>query len=802
MRPAATSNSFLVDGLDNNDRTSGTSLKAFFSQQVIREFVVLTHQFAPEFGRAAGGILNIVTERGSNETAGSVFIQGTHGDWNDEGTFVGSLPSRGESQSAVGRFQTGFKIGGPLQKDRAFYFAAYEHQESNEIVPYTGVTQNGVAGGWMVAPSHDDNVFLRTDFNLTPRQTLMVRLSGDDRTTNGVNVGGTTTPEAGFLLKEQAFQLAGSLTSVVSDNVLNEARLLVGTSKFDQYANSDLPGVERPSGVFGGNNLNVQLRNEDRFQLVDNLTLRARSHTLKFGGDVTWTHTTIDTQFNPNGNFSYDTDRSFQPGDGYIRGVHKCAFAGDTIVPCPGEPGVDDNHNGLIDEPADTSTYPVVYQYIFGHPQADLHDTQVGLFVQDSWQANARLLLDYGIRYDLSTFHLPADAKVKSTIPNGGAGIDRDNLAPRFGFTYSPVPGGRLLFRGGAGIFYDKIVMGFPAISSITSGTKIALTFPQGFAFEDTEQTIAQYGLQTVLNDVLFLPQLILQFSTGTRLDTPYTTLYNAGVDWSVTERGALRADVVRALGYHQPLFKDLNPPQGTIPPGIPNHVRDPNVGSIAAIVTEGRIWYTGLDLTWRWRGEGAWYQLSYTLSKALDMGPDPLKGGVSLPPDSNKMEAEKGRSDADRRHRFVVAGEIPLKWMGLRASSLLQLSSGAPFNVTTGRDENLDGMTSDRPKGVGRNTGADTPLGPVNALRKEAGLPPVHSLTEPSLVQWDVRISKPFLMRHARTSSEIYLQVFNLLGRFNGGPIEGRVTSRSFGQPVGQVGPPRTVEIGLKLGL
>ena len=88
-----------------------------------------------------------------------------------------------------------------------------------------------------------------------------------------------------------------------------------------------------------------------------------------------------------------------------------------------------------------------------------------------------------------------------------------------------------------------------------------------------------------------------------------------------------------------------------------------------------------------------------------------------------------------------------------------------------------------------------------MNALRDEVGLPPVSSIREPSLVQLDLRVSKPFFLKNGKTGSELFVQVFNLLDRFNGGPVEGRVTSTDFGRPVGQAGPPRILELGLKLG-
>ena len=809
-------NSFLVDGVDNNDLTSNTNLNGFMSQQVIQEFTVMTHAFAPEFGRATGGVLNIVTQRGGNELAGGGFAQGALSGLNPPGDFVASLPNPDDEQDSSQRYAAGVHMGGPFKKDVATWFAAFEHQQADEVTPYTGVDRHGVEGGWMMAPTRDDNLFLRTDFNLTPSSFLMARLSFDDRHTEGLNVGADVTPEAGFVLDERDVQLAGALTTVVSPSVINEARLLLGTSSFDQQANSDRPGVERPSGTFGGNNLNLQNRDESRIQLVDNISWQRHDHSMKFGVDVLFSRTHVSTEFNPNGNFLYDTDAPFEPGD-----------CGDIFIvpgqdpnipiPCEGVVGVDDDGDGQIDEPGLLTTYPIVFSFINGKPSADLDDVRIALFAQDSWQLHSRFLLSYGLRYDLSTYTLPEDAVVDSTIENGGAGRDTNNIAPRLGFTWTPQRDGRFVVRGGAGLFYDKLVLGFPAVASITSGTEIGMIFPQGLGFEITEDVVEDLGIDVIKDVLVFPPELTLRFSTGTELNTPYTVQYNLGVERAIGVYGALSAGVTRTLGYNMVLLKDLNPVVDFDPLGLPVH-RDPDVGSIASFVSEGRSWYTGLDVSWRWRHDDIWYAASYTWAKALDEGPDPLRGGISLAPfcfiqpsnpattspcteisTSDSFSSERGRSDADRRHRFVLSGSSPLGFLGLRASGVIQWASGIPFNVTTGNDENFDGITTDRPRGVGRNTGERTDLGVINDLRRSEGLPEIDSLDEPDFIQLDLRFSKPLAFESGGTG-ELFLQVFNLLDRFNAGTLEGAVLSRNFGEPVNMAGPPRVLELGFKL--
>ncbi|HET9480560.1 MAG TPA: TonB-dependent receptor, partial [Candidatus Polarisedimenticolia bacterium] len=510
-------NSFLMDGLDNNDQTSSTSPNSFLSQQVIQEVVVMTSQFAPEFGRASGGVLNIITRRGGNEFSGGGFLQTVRSGLNPAGDFVTSLPDQ-EDRDATGRYQAGFNLGGPIRKDRASYFASYERHESDQVLPYTGVDRHGAPGGYISAPQRNDNLFLRTDVNLGSRHFLMARLSVDDNHLTGVNVGGDVTPESGFELQERDAQLAVAWTAAFSPTLLNETRVLVGRSSFGQDANSDRPGVERPSGTFGGNNLNRQDRDEDRIQLVDNLTWQAGDHALKFGVDILRTRTRVETAFNPNGNFLYDTDDPFEPGDcGDIIASQVDPNNPKAPIDCPGQAGVDDDGDGIIDEPGFIYTYPFVFTLIDGEPKATLDDTRYAVFMQDSWQVAKSLNLNYGVRYDLSTFTLPASASVDSTIPNGGAGRDTNNIAPRFGFAWSPGEGNRTVVRGGAGVFYDKLALGFPAVAAITSGTRIGLSFPRGLTLELTEDVVEQIGIDEVREVVVFPPELTLRFSTGTR---------------------------------------------------------------------------------------------------------------------------------------------------------------------------------------------------------------------------------------------------------------------------------------------
>jgi hypothetical protein len=827
-------NSYLVDGLDNNDQASGTTLSSTFPSLAVSEFVLMTHQFSAEFGRASGGVLNLVTDRGTNKLEGRIFVEGAPRALSSSGALVESLPDTAGVPAQSGNWSAGMRWGGPIRKDKSFWLVAYEHEEDATVIPYTGYTADGVAGGRYEAPGRNDNAFFRTDFNLDAANTLMARLSYDNRSNQGINVGGVSTPQWGFRLDEVNAQFGASLTTVFSPSLIHELRVMYGSASILQRANSEITGVEHPSARFGGNNVRRQERDAKSYQLVQNLTWVKGKHTTKFGYDVTPSRTKVSVRFNPNGNFIYRTDDPYQPGDCFNGSLDSgisifdlplrcsgdttvsCTILGgacannlgtcvpnyDAEIPCTGN----ENPNDPPDTPARPWTYPVVFEVIDGSPDATLNDTQITAFAQDSWQATRALLVDFGLRYDLDTFTLPSSAKVESTVPNGGAGRDTNNLAPRLGFTYTAGKNREWVVRGGAGMFYNKTILAFPAVAAITSGTTIGFMFPQGILLEMNEAAIAQYGVDFLRqNGLLVFPDyLTLRFSTGTRLDSTQANVFNLGFDRAVKKHGLFSANVTRSLTYHVPLMKDLNPVVRTEVDGTPVHAYDQvNVGSIAAVVTEGRAWYTGLDVAWKWQSGFGWYSLSYTLSKAEDMGPDPLKGGIYLPPNSDDLSSERGLSDNDRRHRFVVAGDVGLYLLGLRLSGVYQYSTPLPFNVTTGADDNTDGITSDRPPGVGRNSGVDTPLEAVNAYRAAhgQGLAPVSSLSSPFLSQLDLRIYRPFTVKGGKANGTAFLQIFNVLNRSNGGLVEGRALATNFGAVIGNAGPPRTFELGFKMG-
>jgi outer membrane receptor protein involved in Fe transport len=815
----ARANAYLVDGSDNNDFVFGSRGGGAFSAEVIQEFRLVRDGYSAEFGRASGGVMNIVTRSGTNDFTGSAFYTFTNENLNSSNAIVKQYGGD-DSQEALQRQQFGFALSGPFVPDKAFYLAAYEGGRGDDALGYTGVDRDGIAGGAYPAATDGDRLFLRTDFNLSPVHYLTARVSYSEDLAEGLNVVGRYTPETGSTLREEDLQIAFSLRSVASPNLFHEARLLWSDGDGTQQANSDRPGVERPQGIYGGLDLNGRSVDEEQIQFLDNVTLVRGDHTLKLGADLAYVSVDVDTAFNPSGTYSYATDVPFEAGDD---GLGTKDYSGIGVA------GVDDDGDGIVDEERVLETYPELYRLLTGNPSARFRDAVIGLFVQDEWRPGPHWNLNLGLRYDAETFELDDRYAVPSSIPNGGASRDLDNLAPRFSFTWTPTDKKNLIVRGGVGVFYDKVVLAFPAVSAITQQQTVLLGFFQGLGFPCNEDFLERYGVETVVTECILAEQDIetvqLRFSTGDTLDTPYNVQWNLGFERMLGKQHLFGVNYVSARGHHVPLFVDLNPIVGGDPVlvGLPVHA-DPTVGSIVSIETMGNTWYDGLQLRLQ-DGVGDWtYVLSYTWSQSYDQAPDPLKGGVSLPPDSTNLDAERARSDNDQRHRFVFAGTWRSPLWKLQFSPVISYASGAPFNVTLGIDDNSrtlgidvidtdpvtgepvrvplpDGFRQERPAGVGRNTGAATSREAIDAARADQGLPPyTGSLEEPDFLQVDLRVSRLFATG-AGTSVEGFVQVFNLFNRANLTMVDGEVNSPTFGQPLTIAGPARIVELGVRWG-
>jgi hypothetical protein len=406
-------NSFIVDGLSANDDAAELA-GTFFSQEVIREFEVVRSGGNAEFGRASAGIINIVTQSGTNVLRGDVygFFRNQRFDAPNALTHT-TLP--------LDQQQEGLTLGGPIVRERAFFFANAEglRQRTEGVITInaanvaainTRLDAAGYAGPRITTGSFGTtldttNVFARIDDMITPADSLTARLNTYDVTSdNARSVGGLNAVSRGTALDNHDRTLAASNLWTISGDAISETRAQATRSRLAAPPN-DLTGpAVNISGIasFGTLTVSPTARDIDLLEGVQNVTWLRGNHSLKAGVDFLRNRVTIRFP-------------------GALQGVYTFSSLASFL----------------------TGTYSS-FQQAFGAPDTHQINNNIGAFVQDEWRAAPRLMIDAGIRYDVQ--------QLPSLIHT-----DRNNISPRLGAAWDIDGDGRRVLRAAAGIYYDPI---------------------------------------------------------------------------------------------------------------------------------------------------------------------------------------------------------------------------------------------------------------------------------------------------------------------------------------------------------
>jgi outer membrane receptor protein involved in Fe transport len=735
-----------IDGMDNNDDVVGGSLQNI-SQEAVAEFQIATNRFSAEMGRSGSSVINIVTKAGTNEHHGaaSVFFR--------DRRFQG-LPATFDRSNAekppFDRQQYAFAIGGPVKRDKAWYFGSFEYrnQDGAVLVGARDVARRTITRSFAPAPLNDLLLSLRGDWQPTNNDHLYFRYSlqrEDDVAASTLirSIGSASQRQAG---RNNYHSFLTNWTRVFTPNAVNSFTFSV--SNFLNRTEPVTPGPQLtfPSLQDGASFRVPQQTKQNRFQFSDALTWIHGQHTLRFGGEVQ----KVDAEFNLG---------VFQQGR--IELVEDFATFDHN-----GDGRIDDND--LLFSVTLRSGVPDRALVI---PDAD--NTYLAVFAQDDWRVTPKLTLNLGLRYELDT-----DVKNVSRtdelnpliLPflHGTRSRDTNNFGPRFGFNYS-FDEGRTSVHGGYGIYYDRVTLEIQSLERGLDGRALPIEVHAGNVFFLDPMT-GQFPP--------FAPSLANPFTgfvllgagasginiIANDLQNPMVQQSNIGVQRELSRDYVVRADYLHNFGTHFIIGRTI---------GV---VNNPVVGGPDRVVnleSSVNTKYDGLLLSFEKRySRGFQFRASYTLSKAFNYANDDQIPFSNGPVNPENLRLEYGPTPNDQRHRFVFAGVFELP-KGFRLSPIWTMASAVPMDIL------LPDATSRIPS-LQRNAGGrlfhtgaelNTFIRQLNAAGGVGGqlLPPVRddARFNDSFNSLDLRLSRKFSFTET-VSLEPIVEVFNLLNVTN----------------------------------
>jgi outer membrane receptor protein involved in Fe transport len=732
------SNSFVVDGLSANDDAAGLS-GITYGVDAIEQFQVITSGAQAELGRALGGYVNVVTKSGTNVLRGTVYDFFRDDSLNGRNALSGTKLPMTQSQF-------GASAGGPIRRDRTFFFGNVERRDLKQT-GLTTIADDHVAainarlgaagyGGPMIAtgtysnPALTTNVLAKLDHQFSSRDQFSVRYSRYDVTaTNARGAGGLSAPTASSNLDNADQTVAIGNTLLLSSRTVLETRAQLARGDL-KAPPSDLIGPSVSiAGVaaFGASSSSPTGRLNTTFQIVNNLSHQRGAHALRAGVDFLYNDDLITFPRSVRGSYTFSSLPNF------LSGSYNNAGFSQTF--------------GITDI---TQTNP-----------------NLGIYAQDEWKVSSSVTLNAGVRYDLQWLE---------TITT-----DTNNVSPRAGFAWTPFESRRTIVRGSAGLFYDRVPLRALANALMSAGNTTDVTALRQYVVSLSPTQAGAPVFPSILGSAVPLVTLANLTTMDRDLQNASSIQSSAEVEHQLGERTTVGAGYQHLHGRNLLIAVNQNVPTCVASGGnngcrpIASYANNNQYSSV------GESNYHGLHVSLSQRTtKWGQYRVSYTLSKSMNNVGEAF---FSSPIDPTDLSKDWGRSDNDQRHRLVVNGSAQAR--GFQFGGVVQAYSAPPFNITSGVTT-IQG-TAGRPivdgEFIERNAGEGTPFFTVSA-----------------------RVSRIFRIRE-RWQVELLVEGFNLTDRANvvtrntnfGAGSYPDSPASAFNQ-ITAVGEPRSFQFGARL--
>jgi hypothetical protein len=714
------------------------------------QFQVVTSGAQAELGRALGGYVSIVTRSGTSALRADAYGYFRDDSMNAPNALSGTtLP--------MSQKQYGGSLGGPMVRDRTFFFVNAEQRlldqtglttisDANAAIINARLAAVGYAGspvttGRYENPVHSVNLLAKVDHQVGGRDHLSVRYSFYDvHSGNSRGAGGLNAPSASAALDNRDHAMAFGNTLTLGARTVNETRAQFTRSDLLAPPSDPIGPAVSIAGIasFGTSSTSPHARLNNQFQIVNNLSHHRGSHALRGGIDLIYNDATIAYPRAARGSYTFSSLAAFLAGS-Y-------------------------NNAG--------------FSQTFGETQVGQGNANAGFYVQDEWAATAGLTVNLGLRYDLQALETIA--------------TDTRNLSPRAGFAWTPSPD--LVIRGSAGLYYDRVPLRALANALLSAGNTTDLDSLRQIGISLSPAQAGAPIFPAILPAPVPSVTLVNLTTMDGRMQNAFSRQASLEVERQIGRLGTVSAGYSYLQGRHLIIAINQNVPS-CVAAGNNNGCRPiPDYANNSQYSSEAASNYHGLLVSFTQRpARWGYYRASYTLSKSMNNVGEFF---FSSPIDPFDLSKDWARSDDDRRHLFAFSGGVNTSlepaqgaWQalthGFQVSGMVQAYSAAPFNITSG----------------------------VTTVQGTAGRPVVDGAYIPrnagvgdSFFSASLRLSRAFRLAE-RARLEAIAEVFNLTNHRNDLTRNANFGSGAYPanpaptyNQITSVGDPRSWQLGLRV--